>query len=484
MADGGWLMCRPKDTTMPVAFNMPQISPVYVRDEGGLRLQTSVRLRWFAVAGQTLAVCLVYFGLGFPLPIGTCLGAIALSTWVNIFLRLAYPTTFRLSTRLAAALLAYDAVQLAVLLYLTGGIDNPFIFLLVAPVTVSAATLPVVPTVGLGGVAGLACLALIKWHHPLPWMTNEMLVLPTIYRWGVATSVLATMAFLALYAFRLAKESREMSAALAATESILAREQKLHALDGLAAAAAHELGTPLSTITVIAKELGRSVPSDSAMAEDFALLQSQAIRCREILQKLTRSPNEKDPLHGQLTVMQLIEESAAPYLHLKSRVLIQPPDATSRAAAGHTEPLGERRPGVIYGVGNLIENAIDFARSEVRVAGRWNAQEVVITISDDGPGFAAEVMDTLGDPFVTTRSSRSRAAKEAGASAGLGLGFFIAKTLLERSGARLSLDNRPRPQTGAVVTITWQRAAFEGAETTGRWRIVGDPLRPDRTLQS
>ena len=453
-------------------------------DVGGLRLQTSVRLRWFAVAGQTLAVCLVYFGLGFSLPIGMCLGAIALSAWVNIFLRLAYPTTYRVSTRLAAALLAYDAVQLSLLLYLTGGIDNPFVFLLVAPVTVSAATLPLLPTLGLGGVAGVACLVLIGWHHPLPWKAGELVVLPQIYRWGVAVSVLATMAFLALYAFRLAKESRQMSAALAATESILAREQQLHALDGLAAAAAHELGTPLATITVVAKELERSVPADSAMAEDFALLQSQAVRCREILQKLMRSPNEKDPLHGQLTVMQLIEEAALPYLRLKSRVIIQPPERRSPELSGAAEPLGERRPGVIYGVGNLIENAIDFARSEVRVAGRWNAQEVVISISDDGPGFAAEVMDTLGDPFVTTRSSRSRSAKEAGASAGMGLGFFIAKTLLERSGARLSLDNRPRPLSGAVVTITWPRSAFEGADATDRWRIIGGHSNPIKPLRA
>lgn len=455
------------------AFRMTSGS---VFEDGGLRLQTSVRLRWFAVAGQTLAVSLVFFGLGFALPIGACLGAIALSTWVNIFLRLTYPTPHRLSTQLATALLAYDAIQLSVLLFLTGGIDNPFIFLLVAPVTVSAATQPLVPTVTLGALAGAACLILIGWHLPLPWAAGSVLQLPQIYRWGVAVSVLATMAFLALYAFRLAKESRQMSAALAATESILAREQQLHALDGLAAAAAHELGTPLATITVVAKELGRSVPVDSPLAEDFALLQSQAVRCREILQKLTRSPAEKDPLHGHFTVMQLIEESAAPYLRLKSKVVIQAPDALERGAGDDAEPLGERRPGVIYGVGNLIENAIDFARSEVRVSGRWNAREVVITVADDGPGFAPEVMDTLGDPFVTTRSSRSRAAKEAGASAGLGLGFFIAKTLLERSGARLSLDNRPRPKTGAVVTITWPRAVFEGEIAESRWRIIGSPV--------
>jgi two-component system, sensor histidine kinase RegB len=447
--------------------------------DGGLRLQTSVRLRWFAVAGQLLAVMLVHFGMGFPVPLSACIGAIALSTWVNIFLRLAYPTPFRLPTRMATALLAYDALQLAVLLYLTGGIENPFVFLLVAPVTVSAATLPPFSTLALGTLAGSAALVLTQVHLPLPWNAGVPFALPLVYRWGVVVSVLASMVFLALYVFRLSKESRQMSAALAATESILAREQQLHALDGLAAAAAHELGTPLATITVIAKELGRSVPADSSMAEDFALLQSQAVRCREILQKLTRSPSEKDPFHGHVTVMQMIEEAALPYLNLKSRVVIlsMPPDGQDAGDfAGLSDPLGERRPGVIYGIGNLIENAIDFAKSEVRVTGRWNAREVVVTISDDGPGFRPEVMDTLGDPFVTTRSSRSRAAKEAGASAGLGLGFFIAKTLLERSGARLALDNREKPETGAVVTIVWPRQAFEAPATGWRIRQSGTAL--------
>jgi len=195
-----------------------------------LRLQTSVRLRWFAVAGQLLAVALVQFGLKFDLPIGACLGAIALSTWINIFLRLAYPTPYRLPTRLATILLAYDLLQLAVLLYLTGGIDNPFVFLLVAPVTVSAASLPPSSTVLLGALAGTVCLVLMPYHRPLPWTGGAIFDLPYLYRWGIAVSVFATAVFLALYAFRLTKESRQMSAALAATESILAREQQLHAL--------------------------------------------------------------------------------------------------------------------------------------------------------------------------------------------------------------------------------------------------------------
>ncbi len=348
------------------------------------------------------------------------------------------------------------------MLYLTGGIENPFMPLIVAPVTVSAAMLPPRNTIVLGLLAATFSLILVFFHMRLPWPAGAPpFGLPPLYKWGMLAAVLAGMAFQALYAWRLSKESRLMSAALAATEHILAREQKLHALDGLAAAAAHELGTPLATITVVAKELGREVPANSAMAEDLALLQSQAIRCREILQKLTRSPNERDPLHAMLTVSQLIEEAAAPYRAFKTRIAIKIAPDDSAQGAGRQEPIGERRPGVIYGVGNLLENAVDFASETVEVDAHWTASTVVVSITDDGPGFAPDLIDSLGEPYVTTRSTRSRTAKENGAPAGLGLGFFIAKTLLERSGAEVSLQNRPRPGTGAMVRITWPRTAYE-----------------------
>ena len=227
--------------------------------ESRLRLQTAVRLRWFGVVGQLLTVCFVYLGLGFPLPFGICLAFIALSAWLNVFLRIRYPARTRLSSALATCLLAYDILQLSALLYLTGGIENPFTFLLVAPVTVSAATLPPRNTIALGllgagatRAAGVlpSAAALVPPGAGLELPHDSTSV-------GLLASVLSGMIFLALYAWRLAKEARQMADALAATELVLAREQQLHALDGLAAAAAHELGTPLSTITVVAKELAR-----------------------------------------------------------------------------------------------------------------------------------------------------------------------------------------------------------------------------------
>ena len=311
---------------------MPQLE--WLGKEAGesrLRLQTAVRLRWFGVAGQLATITFVRFGLGFQFDIGVCLALIALTAWLNVFLRMRYPARTRLNASFATVLLAYDIVQLAALLYLTGGIGNPFVFLIVAPVTVSAATLPPRNTIVLGVLGAVATIMLVFFSRPLPWAPPGGFDLPTLYNVGVLASVLSGMLFLALYAWRLAKESRQMADALSATEMVLAREQQLHALDGLAAAAAHELGTPLSTISVVAKELARGAPAGGSFADDLALLQSQAERCREILRKLTRGTQAPDPLLEQVTVRELIEEAAAPYRGYKTKVVISAtPGAVSR----------------------------------------------------------------------------------------------------------------------------------------------------------
>jgi two-component system sensor histidine kinase RegB len=439
--------------------------------EGGesrLRLQTAVRLRWFGVAGQLATVSFVRFVLGFQFDIGICLALIALSAWLNVFLRMRYPMRTRLSSAFATILLAYDIVQLAALLYLTGGIENPFVFLIVAPVTVSAATLPPRNTVALGALAAAATTLLVFFHRALPWDMPGSFALPMLYKVGELASVLAGMLFLALYAWRLAKESRQMADALAATEMVLAREQQLHALDGLAAAAAHELGTPLSTIAVVAKELARGKPTDDNFAEDLALLQDQAERCREILRKLTRGTQQPDPLLARVSVRELIEEAAAPYRGFNTRIVISaaPEDAGDPAAAA--EPVGQRLPGVIYGLGNLVENAVDFAHEKVEIRAAWSPHEIAITIADDGPGVSPLVLDALGEPYITTRPAHHADRARDGEPHGMGLGFFIAKTLLERSGATVSLENRAPPAGGAIARVSWPRAAFESRHAGGQ----------------
>jgi two-component system sensor histidine kinase RegB len=457
---------------MPQQLAQNHTNPALAPRESRLRLQTIVRLRWFAVLGQLVAVFVVYFALGFELPIGYCLLFIAASAWLNVLLGINYPGRHRLSPPFASALLAYDMVQLAVLLFLTGGIQNPFIVLIVAPVTVSAATLPGRNTIVLGATALALTALLVFFHLPLPWSEESRPVLPDLYLYGFFAAVVACTIFLAVYAWRLSHEARQMSAALTATELVLAREQQLHALDGLAAAAAHELGTPLGTIVLVAKELGNSLPEDSPLLEDLQLMRGQAERCREILQKLTRQPSGQDPMHLHVTLSQIIDEAVEPHRSGKVRIIYE--KAPNAEAVNIAEPHGERNPGLIYGLGNLIENAVDFAETEVLVRADWGGGRVTIAIIDDGPGFAPDVIDRIGEPYVTTRPS----TKGTGDQTGLGLGFFIAKTLLERTGAVLEFDNRPVPERGAIIRMTWPRGLFEATS----FKPVADATDPSGQL--
>src|SRR5262252_3516952 len=419
-----------------------------------VRLDTLVRLRWVAVIGQTVAVLVVHFGLDFELPIWACLAVIAFAAWLNVALRLRFRTTQRLEADRAAWLLAFDIAELAILVFLTGGLQNPFSFLLLGPVLLSATALPPRMTVTLGGFAALCATVLIFYSYPLPWDPDETLRLPSIYVMGVWIATLLALGFIAVHAWQLAEESRQLADALAATELVLAREQHLSQLDGLAAAAAHELGTPLSTITVIATELERAIEPDSPYMDDISLVREQAQRCRAILAKLTELSSNIEPF-DRMPLSALIEEAVAPHRDFGITI-----NVSFTAQDGASEPVGGRNPAILYGLGNLVENAVDFARERVDVAVSYGAEEVRVIISDDGPGFAPEIMDRIGDPYVT--SSRRRRFNIGGeVGGGLGLGVFIAKTLLERSGATLTFENRVTPERGAVVRASWNRADFE-----------------------
>jgi two-component system, sensor histidine kinase RegB len=424
-----------------------------VRPGRNVRLDTLVRLRWLAVIGQTTAVLVVYVGLDFELPIWACLAVIALAAWLNVALRVRFGMTQRVEPDRAAWLLAFDIAELAILIFLTGGLQNPFCYLLLGPVLLSATALPPRMTLILGGFAAVCATALVFYHYPLPWDSDEPLELPAIYTMAVWLSLLLALGFIGVHAWQLTEEERQLADALAATELVLAREQHLSQLDGLAAAAAHELGTPLSTITVIATELERAIEPDSPFADDISLLREQAQRCRAILGKLTELSSSIEPF-DRMPLSALIEEVVAP--HRNFGVAIE----VALSPNGAAEPIGGRNPAILYGLGNLVENAVDFARERVNVAVEWSAENVGVTISDDGPGFAPEIMDRIGEPYVS--SSRRRRMNLGGeAGGGLGLGFFIAKTLLERSGATLAFENRPVPEPGAIVRVRWGRGDFE-----------------------
>jgi len=428
-----------------------------------LRLRTLVRLRWLAVAGQTAAVLSVNLVFGFPLPLGWCLAVIALSAWLNIFFTLRWRSSMRLSGQFAGLLLAYDILQLAVLLYLTGGLENPFAFLFLVPVTVSATTLSLRWTSALGVIAFACATFLAIYHLPLPWFAGQTLQLPQLYVGGLWTAILCGVVFSAIYARHIAEEARQMSTALTAAEQILAREQRLSALDGLAAAAAHELGTPLATIALVAKELKRELPAEGPHAEDVDLLIGQAARCREILSRLANREAQADEMFARVKLTVMIEDIVAPLREAGIKIEVDTHAIAAKGGPEPAEPVLPRNPAITYGLGNLIENAIDFAETEVSIDTRWTESDVSIAVNDDGPGFAQEIFDRLGDPFVTTRPGYGPGSDESDAElhSGMGLGFFIAKTLLERSGATVSLANKPFPDHGAMVRISWPRAVID-----------------------
>lgn len=416
-----------------------------------LRLSTLIRLRWLAVSGQTVAILVVGLWFGFPLPFGACFALISLSAWLNLGLRILFPASHRLDPNWATLLLAYDIFQLAGLLYLTGGLQNPFAILLIGPVMVSAATLQPDKTFLLGAMTLAGATVLVFVHEPLPWFPGQTFIVPLHYVGGVWMALVCALVFMAFYSFRVAEEARQLADALAATELVLQREQHLSALDGLAAAAAHELGTPLATIALVANELSSEMSKDDPHFEDVLLIRAQSQRCREILSKIASLSSAPEEHLGRMKISHVLEEVTAPHRDFGIAI-------STEIGGDGPEPEAARNPGVAYGLGNLVDNAVDFAESEVRLSAAWTEDKVSVAIADDGPGYSPDVIDRLGEPYVTTR--RAQAAAEAG---GLGLGIFIAKTLLERSGARLALTNRKPPEKGAIVTVSWARAEFERA---------------------
>src|SRR5437773_5630166 len=414
-----------------------------------VRLDTILRLRWLAALGQLVAIFIVAQGLEFDVPAIPCVAIVGLSALLNLVLQIAFNPMQRLEPVYAAALLALNIAELAGLLFLTGGLQNPFSFLFLAPVLISATALPVRLTIALGALAVACASALVFFHLPLPWESDEPLVLPPIYLFGVWLSIVLAIGVTSLYSFQVTEEARKLSDALAATELVLTREQHLTQLDGLAAAAAHELGTPLSTIFLISRELEQAL-RDSQLAGDIKTLREQAQRCRDILGKITQLSATGAPF-DRMPLSTLIEETVAP--HRDFGVAIK----TRIAVAGAAEPVGTRNPAILYGVGNILENAVDFARTTVEVNAWWNTETVEIVISDDGPGFAPDILKRIGEPYL----SRRRGDEAQSERRGLGLGVFIARTLLERTGAKVSFTNRIFPDHGAVVQIAWPRGRFE-----------------------
>lgn len=411
-----------------------------------VRVRTLILLRWLAIAGQTVAVLFVRYGLDVDFPIGWALAAIGFSAALNLaltFMRRAQELALEWE---AALQLAYDVIQLAVLLALTGGLQNPFVFLFIAPVAVSATILRPAVTAMLAALT-FACVGAISvLRLPLPWPEGAEFNLPPLYQLGIAAAVLVGLGFTSVYAWRVAAEEERLNIALAAVQAVLAREQTLSALGGLAAAAAHELGTPLATIHLVAKEMARDVKPDDPRAEDLHLLVAQSERCRAILGQLSAMRERGDVMVQRAPIRSLLEEIAAPHRGLGTEIVI--------TVEGDGPLEVKRMPEIVHALGGIIENAVGFARTRVDIEGRWSADTVEIVVRDDGPGFAPAILNRLGEPYLTERDHQ-------GAAGGLGLGFFISKTLLERTGAKLEVRNRRPPNQGAVVKTVWSRTSIE-----------------------
>jgi two-component system sensor histidine kinase RegB len=414
-------------------------------DRPGVRVQTLVTLRWGAIAGQLFALLFVGLRLGYPIPWLPALTAVLASISLNLGLSWLYRRGDRIDGKGALVHLGYDLVQLSVLLFLTGGLANPFALMLLVPVTISATLLSARATAVLVATALLLLVALWRWHLPLPWAGGEPLPLPDTYKLGILVAIGLGMIFLTFYAWQVSAEGRRRQAALVATQAALDRETRMGALGSLAAAAAHELGGPLGTITLIARDLEDALGDDPLHGPDVALLCQEARRCRDILTGISERAEAEDPF-PELALPVLLREVVDPYEPTRVPVEIR---VEWEPGSG---PVVRRSPEILHGLSNLLGNALRHARGRVRLQAGETPAELWVAVMDDGPGFPADLLPKLGEPFLGPSFSGSGST---------GLGIFIATTLLERTGGRLAFSNLP--EGGARVELRWWRADIEAS---------------------
>lgn len=430
-----------------------------------VRLRTLTSLRWMAIIGQLLAVLVAHFYVGLKLElmlIGMTIGA---SVLLNLFTSLRLPQTRRLTELQTTLMLIFDLIQLVCLLYLTGGLSNPFSLLILAPVTISATALTLTATVVLGLLSIISITLLTQVHLQLTLITGEVLSIPDLFQLGNWFALTIGILFLAGYARRVTVETFSMSQALAATQMALDREHKLTVLDGVVAAAAHEMGTPLATIKLVSSELADELGEDPELKEDAELISSQADRLSQILRDMGRIGKE-DTLMRSAPLSAVVETAAEPHLDRGIKISFFMNGEPMAMFAGSI-PIIHRTPEIIHGLRNLIQNAVDFAQTDVSVDLNWSDQQVQVLVSDDGKGFPVDMIGRIGDPFLARAEGKKRNRMERPEYQGMGLGLFIAKTLLERAKANLSFSNanqlksKDNPMGGAMVTVSWARSDIE-----------------------
>ena len=418
---------------------------------GRSRLRSYITIRWIAIGGQSLTVLVVRFVFGFELPLAICGALIALSLIVNISLLLALRRSWRIGEGLSNFQLFFDVIQLASLIAVTGGLSNPFLMLLIAPVTVASVSLRQGYAISLSVTAFALAVGMLFFSLPLPSEIADSRM-PLIFQYGHLIALGVGLSFFSVSAARVSADESKLVRALDATQVVLAREQRLSALGALSAMTAHQLGTPLATIHLAAKEISRGILSEEETIEDIQIIAEQAERCREILLNLSQSRDAHDEIHARMTLLAILEEASSPHHGQDVEIELSVESALSKDSS---IPEIARRPEVLHALGAFIENAVSFAESEVQVSARWDEKSITFRIIDDGPGFAFEILGKLGEPYVSQRTDTQKGGSD------LGLGFFIAKTLIERTGGRVATGNLPAPAHGATVEAIWPRANLE-----------------------
>ena len=416
------------------------------KSEENLQLEkkTLVFLRWIAIIGQLIAISTVYFVFKFEFPALYCSLIIFLGAITNLYLYFWFKKN-ELTSLESTFFLFYDLFQLSFLLFLTGGIKNPFVIFLIVPSIVSSTLLTLKNTFTLALATILFLILITFYHFPLPHPGNLHFHVPNYYLYSVPMAVVIALVFLSYFNARFGLESRKRSAALKELELVLAKEQELESIGLQAAAAVHSLGTPLSTITVIAKELKKETFKNPQYSKDIDLLLSQAKRCSEILKKISKAQIEDDKFISEVTMQNLLIEISRSFEEISEKKIILNLDNAKKKI------LIDRSVEITYGIRNFIGNAVKFSKSKVKVNLDSDSKQVKISISDDGPGFPEDVSKKIGQPYIATRS------KDLGSKAGLGLGTFIGKTLLERKKANLNFSNLEKKE-GAIVTIIWKNS--------------------------
>ena len=404
--------------------------------------KTLVILRWIAIIGQFSAIILVYFYLKLDFPILIAISILFLGFLSNLYLQFGI-RSITLRDFYASIFLVYDLIQLSSLLYLTGGISNPFSILMIIPTVVSSTLLSMGTTIILGILTIIFLFLLTIFHFPLPGIHDHSITFPKLYLTGYFLAIIVGLVFLSYFGIRFSGESKRRSDAINKVQQVIAKEYELESLGGQAAAAAHSLGTPLATISVVASELKKELGEKNEHSKDIDLLISQTKRCGEILKKISKKQIKEDEFFSKTRLEDLLSELISSFKETSSKhIKLQTEHDKNKISF-------QRSPEIIYGLRNFIGNAVKFSKTKVEIILSSNKKDIEILIKDDGPGFPADVIEILGEPYIKSKSS------EINDNAGTGLGTFLGKTLLERRGAKLSFLN-DKNNKGASVKIFWE----------------------------